>query len=116
VLLFGTLLVMLQQGPGSPLGYLYVRGLTPIITMALGLLVWAFAERSRGLLAVALVLLASALLASLYDLVNITYRLSIEIPDIWSMLPNLVLCAAVLLVSAAIYAVVERRDRIGARG
>lgn len=115
VLLFGALLVMLNQGLG-PLANLYIRGLTPIITMALGLLVWAIAERSRGLLTVALAFLASALLASLYDLVNMTYRLGIQIPDTWSMLPNLALCAAVLLVSAAAYAVVEWRDRAGARG
>lgn len=116
VLLFGALLVMLNQGPPGLLANLYIRGLTPIITMALGLLVWAIAERSRGLLAVALVFLASAVLASLYDLVNITYRLGITIPDTWSELPNLALCAAVLLVSSGIYAVVERRDRVGARG
>jgi hypothetical protein len=116
VLLFGALLVMLSQAAPGPLANLYIRGLTPIITMALGLLVWAIAERSRGLLVVALAFLASALLASLYDLVNMTYRLGIQIPDAWSMLPNLALCAAVLLVSAAVYAEVERRDRAGARG
>lgn len=116
VLLFGALLLMFSIGAPGILANLLIRGLTPIITMALGLLVWAIAERSRGLLAVALVFLASAVLASLYDLVNVTYRLGITIPDTWSGLPNLALCASVLLLSSGIYAVVERRDRAGARG
>jgi hypothetical protein len=113
--LFAGLLLLLSRGPGNILGYLYIRGLTPIITMALGLLVWAIVERSRGLLAVALVFLASAIASSLYDFANVTDRLGIPLPEEWSMLPNLALCAAVLFVSAGIYAVVEHRQRAEAR-
>jgi len=113
--LFAGLLLMLSKGPWGIFANLYIRGLTPIITMALGLLVWAIVERSRGLLAVALVFLTSAIAASLYDFVNVTYRLGIQIPDEWAELPNLALCAAVLFASAGIYAVVERRQRAEAR-
>ena len=109
--LFAGLLLLLSRGPGNILANLYIRGLTPIVSMAIGLLVWAIVERSRGLLAVTLVFLTSAIASSLYDFVNVTYRLGIQIPDEWSELPNLALCAAVLFVSAGLYAVVERRQR-----
>jgi hypothetical protein len=69
------------------------------------------AERSAGLLTVALVFLASALTASLYDVDNLTYRLGWEPSPETSLLPNLMLCAAVLLISSAVYAVAERRTR-----
>lgn len=96
--------------PAFPADFV-VRGLTPLLTIAFGLLVWAIVGRGRGLLTVSLIFLASSLLASLYDLVNVTDRLGVNLPPEWDLLPNLVLCAAVLLVSSAIFAVAERGIR-----
>jgi hypothetical protein len=107
-----ALILLLLIGP--PLGNLAVRGLTPLLVIALGLVVWAVAERSLGLVTVALLFLAAALTASLYDVVNLVGPLAEPAPEL-ALLPNLVLCAAVLLASSAAYAVLERRARHGAR-
>jgi hypothetical protein len=85
-----------------------VRGLMPLLTMAVGLIVWAIAERSRGLLAVALVFTAATISASLYGYTNLMSFIAWDVYQKYSMLPNLALCALVLLISSAIYAVAER--------
>lgn len=107
VALFALLLVMLAHPPTFVPGDIIIRGLTPILTTAVGLIVWAAAERSAGLLTVGVAFLAVAISASLYDFGNLVSSIAFE----YSMLPNLILCAVVLLVSSAIYAVVERRER-----
>jgi hypothetical protein len=111
--LLGLLVLLLVA---VPLGNLSVRGLTPLLTIAAGLVVWAVAERSAGLAVVAVVFLAAALTASLYDLVNVAYQLGVDVPAELALLPNLLLCALVLLASSAVFAVVERRRRRAARG
>ena len=52
-------------------GDLLVRGLTPLLTIALSLLVLAWAERSEPLGIFAVFFVALALLANLYDLSNL---------------------------------------------
>jgi hypothetical protein len=109
--LLALLLVLLTMGPPPGLGNLYARGLTPLLTIAAGLVVWAVAERSAGLVVVAVVFLGAALTASLYDLVNLAYQLGLDVAPELALLPNLILCSAVLLVSSAVVAVAERRRR-----
>jgi hypothetical protein len=97
--------------PAFPADFV-VRGLTPLLTIAVGLLVWAVVERSKGLTAVALVFLGAAISACLYDFVNLLWFIP------WSdtiaklaLLPNLAVCALVLLVSSGVYAAIERQDK-----
>ena len=111
VALFALLLVLLTQAPTFLPGDIVLRGLTPILTMAAGLFVWSVAERSKGLLAVALVFLAAAISTSMYDFGNVVPFVAWDVYWQYMLLPNLALCAAILLLSSAIYAVVERRDR-----
>jgi hypothetical protein len=111
VALFALLLVLLTQAPTFLPGDIVIRGLTPILTMAVGLFVWSVAERSKGLLAVALVFLGAAISTSLYDFGNVVPFVAWDVYWQYSLLPNVALCASILLVSSAIYAVVERRDR-----
>ncbi|MGH9071930.1 MAG: hypothetical protein ACRDX8_12385, partial [Acidimicrobiales bacterium] len=54
---------------------LTVRGLTPLITIAIALFVLARPERSWSLAAFATTFLALVLLANLYDIENMTYRI-----------------------------------------
>ena len=105
------LLIMLTQAARFLPVNLLIRGLTPILTMAIGLFIWAVVERSGGLLAVAVVFLAAAISASLYDFANVVPFIDWGEHGQYVLLPNLMLCAAVLLGSSGIYAVVERRDR-----
>jgi hypothetical protein len=61
----------------SATGDASVRGLEPLLTLALGLFALAFIERSRTLLAFAGVFLAVALFADLYDIENLTRRIGL---------------------------------------
>jgi hypothetical protein len=109
---FGVMLASaLLYKPAFPADFV-VRGLTPLLAIAVGLLVWAVVERSKGLTVVALVFLVAAISACLYDVANLLWFIS------WSdgmarfaLLPNLGFCALVLLVSSSVSAVIERQDR-----
>jgi len=86
-----------------PFGDLWVRGTLAFLIIAAGLWVLARAERSRALAVIALVYTAAALLASLYNVENIVFRLG-WIPEsafAWQLtvLPGALLPAAVLLLA-----------------
>jgi hypothetical protein len=94
-------------------GDLSIRGTFPFLIIAVGLWVLAWAERSRGLAVVALVYSLTALLASLYDIENVLFRLGWNpSPYQWRLtgLPNAVLPALVLLVAGIAAFVVQRRQ------
>jgi hypothetical protein len=91
---------------GLPMGNLWVRGTFPFVIAAAGLWVLAWAERSRALAAITLGYTGAALLARLYDVENLLYRLG------WNPgngttgarlaeLPNALLPALVLLAGGA---------------
>jgi hypothetical protein len=61
--------------------------------------VLAVADRSKALAGIALAFLGLALLANLYDLVNLLSRLGWSVPDEYSLWPNLVVPGVFLLVS-----------------
>lgn len=107
-------LPLLAQIPG--LGFLLIplpgditmRGTFPFLIIAAGLCVLAWAERSVGLVVIAAVYTGTALLASLYDIENVLYRLG------WNVSPappNVLLPAIVLLITGAIAFVAQRRQR-----
>jgi hypothetical protein len=94
-------------------GDLSIRGTFAFLIIAVGLWVLAWAERSRGLAVVALVYSMTALLASLYDIENVLFRLGWNpSPGQWRLtgLPNVVLPALVLLIAGIAAFVVQRRQ------
>jgi hypothetical protein len=86
----------------------YVREYGALLVVAVGLLVLARLERSRGLLAVAVLYAAAALLANTYNVENVLFRLGWD-PfqgDPYGLrylaLPALLLPAAILLVGGVV--------------
>jgi hypothetical protein len=95
-------------------GYLTIRGTFPFLIIALGLWVLARAERSWALAGIAAAYTGVALLASLYDIENLLFRLGWNpAPSQWRLttLPNVLLPALVLLVAGGAAFLVQRRQR-----
>jgi len=93
-------------------GDLLIRGTFPLVLIGIGLCVLAWAERSIGLAVIAAGYVALSLVASLYDIENVFYRLGWNISAQASGLPNVVLPSLVLLLSGAGAGVVQgRRQR-----
>ena len=95
-------------------GDLVVRGTFPFLIITAGLLALAWAERSRALAVIAAVYTGAALLASLYDVANIAYRIGWNIAPGDGSLPNRLLPAAVLLLAGAATFAAQRRHRTAA--
>jgi hypothetical protein len=88
------------------------RGTSAFLVIALGLLALAWLERSGGLAVIAVAYTGAALLATLYDLVNITSRLGWDLyATRYALWPNVLLPAAVLLVGAGSAALGNRWSR-----
>src|SRR6185437_3931479 len=97
-------------------GDLVIRGTFPFVIIAVGLWVLAWAERSRALAVIAAAYTATALLASLYNIENILFRLGWNPSgNDWSLtsLPNVLLPAFVLLATGAGAFAVQRPHRAG---
>jgi len=92
-------------------GDLLIRGTFPLVIIGIGLCYLAWAERSVALAVIAAGYLALSLVASLYDIENVFYRLGWNLSPEVSGLPNVVLPALVLLLSGAGAWVVQRRYR-----
>ena len=90
-------------------GDLLIRGTFPLVIIGIGLCSLAWAERSVALTVIAVGYLALSLVASLYDIENVFYRLGWNISPDYSGLPNVVLPALVLLLSGAGAWLVQRR-------
>ena len=93
-------------------GDLVIRGTLPFLIIAAALSVLARAERSRALAVVAAVFTGTALLASLYNIENVLFRLGWKptIADMrFSTLANVFLPALVLLASGAGAYMAQRR-------
>ena len=99
VLLLAMFVVVSLQGyVGILPGDLVVRGLGPLLTVAVGLTVLAVADRSPALAVVAPGFLGGiTLLVNLYDLVNVLYRLGWTVPYRFDTWPNVVLPGVFLL-------------------
>lgn len=91
-------------------GDLLIRGTFPLVLIGVGLCVLAWAERSIALTLIAAGYLTLALVASLYDIENVVYRLGWNLSPTASGLPNVVLPALVLLLSGAGAWVAQRRS------
>lgn len=100
----------------APFGDAWVRGTLAFLIIAVGLWVLARAERSPGLAVIALTYTAAALLASLYNVENLLFRLGWNPADSrfgwdWSVLPDILLPALVLLVCGLGAFLVQRLRR-----
>jgi hypothetical protein len=87
------------------------------VIIAAGLWALAWAERSRALAVIAVVYTGAALLASLYNIENLLFRLGRNpAPSDWDLtsLPNVPLPAFVLLVTGAGAFAVQQRHRAAA--
>lgn len=89
-------------------GNLLVRGLTPLLAVALGLFVLARVERSWPLLAFAVPFLALCVTANLYDMENVVYRLGLSSagPEV-----NVIVVGSVLLLAGVGFGVAAVRQR-----
>lgn len=88
-------------------GDLFVRGLTPLLTISLGLFVLARSERSSPLALFAAGFLALTLLLNLYDIENLFSRagMSVPVPAI-----SLIVAGGVLVVGGLGFWAVDRRE------
>ena len=91
----------------SPVALL-VHGLNPLLAIGLALLVLAWAERLRALLAFAVTYSALALSINLYSVSKLVRRLGWTLPGPWVLLPGLLLAALLLLLAAAGFAIAGR--------
>ncbi|MHB1475560.1 MAG: hypothetical protein ACYDDU_18110 [Dermatophilaceae bacterium] len=89
-------------------GDLTIRGLTPLIAVALGLFVLARVERSWALLAFAVPFLALSVAANLYNMENVVYRLGLGSagPEV-----NVIVVGSVLLLAGVIFGLAAVRER-----
>jgi len=95
-------------------GDLTVRGTFPFLIIAAALCVLAWAERSIALGVIAVIYAGTALLASLYDIENLLFRLGWNPSGSqWQLtsLPNVLLPALVLLAAGIGVIVAQRRQR-----
>jgi hypothetical protein len=108
--------VVAARGGVGPLyflmpGDLLIRGTFPLVLIGIGLCVLSWAERSIALTVIAAGYLALSLVASLYNIENVFYRLGWNLNPQVSGLPNVVLPALALLLSGAGAWAVQRRRR-----
>ena len=89
-------------------GNLLVRGLTPLLAVALGLFVLARVERSWALLVFAVPFLALCVTANLYDMENVVHRLGLSSagPEV-----NVIVVGSVLLLAGVGFGVAAVRQR-----
>lgn len=92
-------------------GDLIVRGTFPFVIIAVGLLILAWAERSRALAVTAAVCVALALLESLYDVGNIAFLLGWNLPTGAAPLMNVLPSGLLLLVAGSVAYLWQRRHR-----
>jgi hypothetical protein len=92
--------------PWTVVGDLFIRGLTPILTIAIGLLVLSAFERSVAFAAYCLAFLGVALAVNLYDIGNLTYRLGLGQHGLQA---NVVTAGLALVLGGAGFWFAERR-------
>jgi hypothetical protein len=99
-----------------PVFLLEGRGLEPLLVIGIGLGILARLEHNRGLVVFALLFLALAVLANLYNMENEVYRLGWNLPVGAGNLPNLVVPGLFLLVGGAGFWWADRRVLRGSGG
>ncbi len=103
-------LLVLSPPPsrGLPPADLVSRGLTPLLTVAVGILVLAWTERSASLAVFAVGFVGLVLVADLYNIENVFYRVGVSVP---APAINVIIPGAALLLLGAAYGLAARRAR-----
>jgi hypothetical protein len=88
----------------------WIRGMQPLLVIAVGLLALALTEKSRAFLIYVIGFLGLALLSCLYDVSNLFARLGMgsEWTRNYEALPNLILPGLYLLVGGAVFYALRR--------
>ncbi|NMM91305.1 hypothetical protein B2J88_44585 [Rhodococcus sp. SRB_17] len=95
----------LQLLPGN----LVIRGLTPLLAITAGVMVWGALDRDYTVLGIGALALAGGLVSNLYNLENIILAQGIDFDYRYSLLLNLALPALILTIGAI---AVWMRDRV----
>ncbi|WP_182358772.1 hypothetical protein [Tomitella gaofuii] len=90
-------------------GDLLVRGLTPLILIALVILAWGLILRRWSMVGVGAVSLSASLVSNLYDVANPLVASGVDIALENRLMVNVGLTAIVLLIGALLLALTERR-------
>jgi hypothetical protein len=93
-------LIAWQQWP-------FFQGLTPLLTIALGLFVLAGVERSAGLAAFSVAFLGVAIMCNTYNVENLFYRLGLTVP---APQINVILPGAMLLLAGGAFRLATGRS------
>lgn len=104
-LLVSVIVVLGWYAPGD----LLIRGNVPLLAMAVGIVVWAVRERRPGLWVVAAVIVLLTMLANLYDMENLLFRLGVSQFGSAEEIVNLGTVAVALFAAAAIFGLLHRR-------
>jgi hypothetical protein len=90
-------------------GDVSLRGLSPLIAIAVAVGILASLERSRSLLAFAVAFFVLSLVANLYDMENVLARFGWWVGPDASRLPNVIVPALALLLGGLCFALADRR-------
>jgi hypothetical protein len=93
-----------QRAPLLFLSDLYIRALTPLFTVTVGLFVLAYSQRSRSLAIFTVVFFGLVVLVNLYDLAGLTGRFGIDTDD----RTNIVVVGVTLLLAGTAFGFGER--------
>ena len=104
-----TTLLHSPAAPSLP-GDLTIRGNLPLLAITAGLLVWAYYERRPGLWVVAGLLVPLTLLANLYNMENLLFRLGVPYFEGAEQVANLGAVAIVLLIGSGAFALSHRHE------
>lgn len=112
-LLVFVIMVLGRFAPGD----LLLRGNVPLLAIAVGVVVWAIRERRLGLWVLTAILVPLTLLANLYDMENVAFRLGVPVFANADEIVNLGTVAVVLFAAAAVFGLRHRhRHRARALG
>jgi len=87
---------------------LHLRGTTPLIVLAIVIVGLALVERSWALGSFSAVFMSLALLANLYDMENLVFRLGWWLTPQATRIPNVAIPGVVLLFGGAVFALLDR--------
>lgn len=113
LILFVALVVAVVAVPQLQLlpGNLTIRGLTPLLAIAVGVMVWGALDRDLTVLGTGALTLAGSLVANLYNLENMILAQGVDFDYRYSLLLNLALPALLLAIGAVVVAVRDRAPR-----
>ncbi|MET4048865.1 MULTISPECIES: hypothetical protein [unclassified Rhodococcus (in: high G+C Gram-positive bacteria)] len=110
IVLFVLAVFATRNGLFGFAGNLMIRGLIPLLTVSVAVLVWGLVLRSVLLSAIGAVAVATSLVSNLYNVENLVPQ-QYAIDDRYSLLLNIAVTASVFLVGALVAVVVERVHR-----